>query len=67
MPVTVECRKAITDRALELIPSASAEDLSKIADAITLLDKEDSVSLMLNYMDSMRKEEADALVQGHGQ
>lgn len=67
MPVTVECHKAITDRALELIPTATAEELSKIADAITLLDKEDSVNLMLKYMDSMKKEEEDALVQRYGQ
>lgn len=70
MTVSVDCRKAILDRAMELIPAATAEELDKIASAVTILDKEDAVNLMLKYMNNMKakmEEEDDALIQRNGQ
>lgn len=65
MAKNMKCRQAIIDRALILIPSATAEELAKIAEAISYLDKEDSINLMLKYIEDMKqkvKEEEDALI-----
>ena len=66
MATVEECKQAIFDRMVELIPTATATTLPKLTDALANLSRDSYLDgFMTKYMDLMNKnkEEENALIQ----
>ena len=73
MATETECKELILDRLAELVPTATATTLPKLAQAFAHLKSEDALNSMLDkYTEVMEKnhksmeEEYDALIQRIG-